>query len=112
MDINVLDYAEALTRTLDDEELLLELLQELISMGESSIENIRNAKNAGDFEGVRSEAHKIKGAAANLSANALAKLALDLENSGKNENFENFDEIVNDYLQQFEKLKEQIKLLS
>ncbi len=112
MDTNILDYAEALTRTLDDEELLVELLQELISMGPESIENIRKAKNAGDFEGVRAEAHKIKGAAANLSANAFSRVALELENTGKNKNFDKFDEIIEDFMGQFEKLKEQVNILS
>ncbi|MBW1706752.1 MAG: Hpt domain-containing protein, partial [Deltaproteobacteria bacterium] len=39
----------------------------------------------GDAEVVRSEAHSIKGGAANLTADALSKVALELENIGKSD---------------------------
>ncbi|MBW1908477.1 MAG: PAS domain S-box protein [Deltaproteobacteria bacterium] len=49
----------------------------------SQIGTLRKAISDGDAEVVRSEAHSIKGGAANLTADALSKVALELENIGK-----------------------------
>jgi HPt (histidine-containing phosphotransfer) domain-containing protein len=72
-----------LNRALDefdgDKGLLMKLINGFIDIVRGQINIIRKAISDGDMEVVRSQAHSIKGGAANLTAIDLSKIALDLE---------------------------------
>ncbi len=78
-----LDYKKALEEFDGDEEFLKEVLEGFLDNVKNQIITIEHALNEGDFETVRKEAHSIKGGAANLTADGLAGIALELENIGK-----------------------------
>ncbi|MBW1799529.1 MAG: PAS domain S-box protein, partial [Deltaproteobacteria bacterium] len=78
-----LEYARALSEFEGDEAFLMEAAQGFIQNVRSQIEMIRQAIFDGDAETVRKEAHSIKGGAANLAAEWLSEIALELENLGK-----------------------------
>ena len=62
-----------------DKGLLMKLINGFIDIVRGQINIIRKAISDGDMEVVRSQAHSIKGGAANLTAIDLSKIALDLE---------------------------------
>jgi len=64
-------------------ELLLSVLQEFVTSARSRIDTIRQAIQDTDYGAIGSEAHAIKGAAANLTADILARLASDLEHAAE-----------------------------
>ncbi|HPS93509.1 MAG TPA: response regulator, partial [Deltaproteobacteria bacterium] len=65
-----------------DRDFLLGLMEGFLKNVRGQIVAIRAALLAGDAEIVRKEAHSIKGGASNLTADALARVASELEKSG------------------------------
>jgi len=78
-----LDLEEALARTGGDRQFLRELLEMLGEDVPQRVAAIREAVARSDAETVRSEAHTLKGAAANLAAGRLAELSLGVEERGR-----------------------------
>ncbi|MBE9541160.1 MAG: Hpt domain-containing protein [Proteobacteria bacterium] len=61
----------------------MEVLEGFLDNVRAQIETIHQAISNGDAEVVWKEAHSIKGGAANLTANELSSVAIELENIGK-----------------------------
>jgi two-component system, sensor histidine kinase and response regulator len=78
-----LDINRALDEFDGDKELFMKLINGFIDIVRGQINIIRKAISKGDMEAVRSEAHSIKGGAANLTAMDLSQIALDLEKIAK-----------------------------
>ena len=74
-----LNLNQALDEFDGDKVLLMKLINGFIDIVRAQISKIRKAISDGDMEVVRSEAHSIKGGAANLTAMNLSKIALGLE---------------------------------
>ena len=66
-----------------DREFLMEVLEGFMGNVRAQIGTIRQAISDGDADQIREEAHSIKGGAANLTADNLSEVALELENIGK-----------------------------
>ena len=75
----VFDRDAAVATFLGRGELVDRLLRGLLQRAESGLQTIHGAVARGDAETIRSEAHAIKGAALNLSANGLAEASRALE---------------------------------
>jgi HPt (histidine-containing phosphotransfer) domain-containing protein len=86
METTLLDFEKALERTMGDKEFLQELFQEFMQIAPNDIKTIQSLLQAKDAEGVRRQAHRIKGSAANLSFLKVAAIALRLENAGRDNN--------------------------
>jgi HPt (histidine-containing phosphotransfer) domain-containing protein len=82
----LLDFEKALERTMGDKEFLQELFQEFLQNAPADIEAIQGLLNMKDADGVRRQAHRIKGSAANLSFLKVAAIALRLETAGRDNN--------------------------
>jgi CheY-like chemotaxis protein/HPt (histidine-containing phosphotransfer) domain-containing protein len=78
-----MDFDRAVEEFEGDEEFLLYVLSEFFKECRHHLENIRKALREGDAGAVASDAHAVKGGAANLTANDLAGIAQDLERLGK-----------------------------
>lgn len=83
----ILDRAAALERVEGDVELLQELVELFLADAPERMAEIRSALAACDGEGLQQAAHSLKGAAANLSALALASVAKHLEDAGRRQDF-------------------------
>ena len=70
---------------------------------------IREALARGDAETVRREAHSIKGGAAGLTADDLAKVAFELEIKGQSKNLTGADQIVDALETKFEALRRYVE---
>jgi HPt (histidine-containing phosphotransfer) domain-containing protein len=81
-----MNFTAAVKEFGNDKELLLEIINEFLTDLKSQIETIRTALSNGDSNIVKNEAHKIKGAAANLTATNLSEAAFKLEQIAKSGN--------------------------
>ncbi len=78
-----LDLDEALKRCMGNAQLLQQLLNKFAERSIQDIEQLIQHVHDGDAEGTVQSAHKIKGAAANLSLRSLQDLAATLEAMGR-----------------------------
>ncbi|MEW6266801.1 MAG: response regulator [Thermodesulfobacteriota bacterium] len=78
-----MDYEKALEEFMGKEEVLRRVLKEFLQNARGQVGLIRQALAEGRAETVAREAHSIKGGAANLTANDLARAALEIENMGR-----------------------------
>ena len=88
-----------------EKEILVEVLNGFLKNVASQIKAIRRAISAGNAELVRKEAHSIKGGAANLSANNLARVAFELEDIAKSGTLERGHEVVDRVEREFHRLE-------
>ena len=100
-----MEYEKAIAEFEGDEEFLLEVLEGFFENVTSQIGIIRQAISEGDAEVVRREAHSIKGGAANLTADALSKIAFELENIGRSGVLEKSIETLEKLEQAFSRLE-------
>ena len=100
-----MEYEKAIAEFEGDEEFLLEVLEGFFENVTSQIGIIRQAISEGDAEVVRREAHSIKGGAANLTADALSKIAFELENIGRSGVLEKSIETLERLEQAFSRLE-------
>jgi HPt (histidine-containing phosphotransfer) domain-containing protein len=61
------------------------LVTMFVESANQSLANIEGALQSGDFQTLSSEAHSIKGSAANLKLDSISKLALIIEQASKND---------------------------
>lgn len=85
---------EALRRTGNDEQLLDELMWLLKENVTQGLEKIETALARGQAEELASEAHRVKGAAANLAVESIREVASRLETAGKAGDFDQARSLV------------------
>ena len=78
-----MDIERAVKEFEGDRDFLMEVVEGFLEKARLQIETIRKAISAGDAKKVSAEAHAMKGGAANLTAQELSSIALELENMGK-----------------------------
>jgi len=101
-----MDFESALQRFEGDSEFLDELTQEFLQYVQSELGSLRGAVEEGNTGEVERLAHGIKGAAANLDMQATSKVALQLEEMGRDSRLEGAVEVVDRLVEEVEKLKE------
>ena len=74
---------KAIEEFMGQKEILFGILQDFVNIAGAQIDNICRAVDCSDYGSIASEAHAIKGAAANLTADKLADLASDLEQAAE-----------------------------
>lgn len=84
----IIDYPEALTRTLGDVDFLKSMLVEFQEIAPDFITRFQSALQTGDLENLARDAHQFKGSAANLGIKIVASIALKLEKLGLSGNSE------------------------
>jgi CheY-like chemotaxis protein/HPt (histidine-containing phosphotransfer) domain-containing protein len=78
-----IDYPRALKEFEGDEGFLMEVIKDFLVVVRPQINTINQALSDGDADVVMKEAHAIKGGAANLTADQISGIALELEDIGK-----------------------------
>lgn len=89
-----------------DRTLINTVIERFIEDAEEQIDALHKAIADHDGESLRREAHKIRGAAANLTASALAEAAGSIEALAESQEFEEATERLEKLKQEFERLKE------
>jgi CheY-like chemotaxis protein len=82
----IFDYKRALDEFMNDELLLKRVVAEFNTTLESQIETMNNALESMNFDILRKESHRIKGAALNICAKNLSESALALEIAARDHN--------------------------
>jgi two-component system sensor histidine kinase/response regulator len=100
-----INFKKALEEFECDRAFMMELLDGFISNVRVQIETIRTAISQGDADKVRTEAHSIKGGAANICADSLSGLAFELEKIGKSGILEKGDEALAMLEEEFHRLE-------
>jgi two-component system sensor histidine kinase/response regulator len=106
-----LDLERAIKEFMGRKDILLDVLQNFTKSAGSQIDTIRQAVKDADYGVIGSEAHAIKGAAANLTADKLARLASDLEQAADNQQPDLTDELADKLEREFNCLKKYIQQL-
>ncbi len=91
-----MNFSRALTEFDNDPAFLMEVLDGFLQNANHQISTLRKAAANGQASVVSNEAHAIKGGAANLTADKLAKVAMDLELIAKNGSMSRADEFINE----------------
>jgi PAS domain S-box-containing protein len=79
----VFDKAAMMKRLMDDEDLARTVVEGFLEDIPKQIAKLEAHLNAGDVQSAERQAHTIKGAAANVGAEALRAMALEIEKAGK-----------------------------
>lgn len=79
----VFDQEEFSRRLMDDQELMQQVAQNFVKDMPQQLDNLQQAIAAKDMTVIAGFAHKIKGAAANLAANQMSALAMQMELAAK-----------------------------
>ena len=105
----VFDEAALLGRLMDDRRLAQAVVNCFLDDMRGQLATLGSCLSAGDALGVERQAHKIRGAAANVSGESMVRLALQLEQAGKSGNLETASGLQVDLCRQFEQFKKAIE---
>ena len=106
-----LDLDRAIKEFMGEKEILYDVLQKFVTSAGYQIDNIRQSIQGFDYGEIGSEAHTIKGAAANLTADKLAGLASDLEQAAKKQQPDEVGKLAGKLEREFLNLEEYIQQL-
>jgi signal transduction histidine kinase/DNA-binding response OmpR family regulator len=104
-----IDYPSLLRRCMQKEELAHRLVAKFVQQSRESAEEIRAAVNRGDAKGLTAAAHRLKGSAANVSAEYARQAAASLEAMGRSGDLSHAGEQVQCLAQEIARL-ETVKL--
>ncbi len=104
-----MDFQEALEEFKGQREVLMEVLRGFLKIVRVQIKTMHAALRSKDAEVLWKEAHSIKGGAANLVANSLSSVALELEQIGKSGDFRNGFETLERFEREFRRLEDYVK---
>ncbi len=107
--LTVFDKSNLLERLMDDEELVDLVISNFLKDIPLQIQALKDCLEKDDAVGAERQSHTIKGAAANISAQALCDVANEMEVSGRNGDLSAMRERIAELERQFERLKEQLK---
>jgi two-component system, sensor histidine kinase and response regulator len=104
--IQPIDLNKAMDEFDADKDFLREILRGFLGNVRGQIEKIESALVKGNAETVRKEAHSIKGGAANICADALSKVASELEILGKAGSLDGAEKTLQRLEHEFHRLEE------
>jgi two-component system sensor histidine kinase/response regulator len=107
-----LDLEKALERAMGDKEFLKMLLGGFIQELPDQIESLKVAVASTDTSALIEHAHKLKGAAANLSAYGVSSAAKSLEEIGRSQNMDEAHQILDVLLNESRRLTEYVEQAS
>ena len=101
----VFDKAGMMSRLMDDKDLAKIVITGFIEDIPIQIETLKGCLNTGDIASAQRQAHTIKGAAANVSGEALREAAFKIEKAGKKKNLPAMITALPEMERQFARLK-------
>jgi CheY-like chemotaxis protein len=104
-----IDLKRAATEFGGDRELMMTVLTSFLETADEQIQPMQRAAGLGDAEILRTEAHRIKGGAANLTAMALSQAAAEVEVSAKQGDLDQAGRALETLVQEFQTLKDYVR---
>ncbi|MEI8011537.1 MAG: CHASE domain-containing protein [Candidatus Omnitrophota bacterium] len=105
----IMDYDGAIKEFGGKEKLLHEVVQRFLCQAKQQAVTMEAALNMKDAAAIGREAHKIKGAAANLTAMRLSVKAKDLEEKGKGNDLSGMAVLLIEFRKELEELEKYVK---
>ncbi len=102
----VFDKAGMLARLMDDEDLVRVVAEGFLEDIPQQVAVLAGYLKTKDAQGVERQAHSIKGASANVSGEALSKVAFAIEKAGKQGDLDAADTLLAPLVEQFDRLKQ------
>jgi HPt (histidine-containing phosphotransfer) domain-containing protein len=102
----IFDKAGMLARLMDDEDLARTVVEGFLNDIPWQIEALRGCLEAENAPGTESQAHKIKGAAANVGGEALRTVAFEMEKAGKVKNLDKLNMLLPKLEREFDRLRQ------
>jgi len=106
------DVEAALLRFDGDGEFLQEMLEEFMNYAPKHLKTLSEAVKSGDAALVQEEAHSVKGAAGNLSANRIYNIAFKIEDRGRNNDLSDISSLMKELESEIQSLKEFVAAMS
>ena len=94
---------------MDDEELMKIIIQGFLTDIPKQIQALKEFMGTADIVATERQAHTIKGASANISADRLRAAAYELEKAAKAKHWTDMNRLVTEVENQFDRLKEEIQ---
>jgi len=110
-DEKTFDREGFLSRILDDMELAIELVQAFLQDMPNQIQLLKTAIESRDAEQAMRQAHRIRGAAANMGGEMMKSTAAQIESAAKSANFIALEQLVPTLSQQYQALGEALSTL-
>jgi HPt (histidine-containing phosphotransfer) domain-containing protein len=108
-EIQPLDFEKALERAMGDKDFLKMLLGGFIQELPDQIELLKAAVADTDTVALTEQAHKLKGSAANLSAQGVSSAAKSLEEIGRSQKLDNANQILEILINEGKRLTEYLE---
>jgi PAS domain S-box-containing protein len=89
-----IDVKEAIREFGGNAELLQAVVTQFLAQAQEQVPEMRAAVGKSDADWLRGEAHKIKGGAANLTANRVSSVAATMEQQASDNNLQDFDDLI------------------
>jgi HPt (histidine-containing phosphotransfer) domain-containing protein len=105
-DLPIWDKSKLFERLMDDEELVAVILEGFLMDIPKQILTLKGYLEAGDMPGTERQAHTIKGASANISAERLRAAAFEVEKAAKANRLDAMRKLIQELETQFDRLKE------
>jgi PAS domain S-box-containing protein len=105
----VFEYQAALESFMNQPDVVKRVIHKFVERTGGQLENLKNKVESDDFEGLRIEAHAIKGGAWNLEARRLGDAAARLEESAKNADREAAEQAFERVDEEFRQLQSRIE---
>ena len=96
-----LDLKQALREFMGKEGVLADVLRSFVENGKECIKTAQDALATGDYKRIQSQAHKLGGGAANLTAQKLADVAFALEDAAQDEKLIQVRPLLQEFEQEF-----------
>jgi len=103
--VPVFDYLAMCERLMGDSDLIQVIAEAFLMDMPGQIDLLENHLHTGELAQITAQAHKIKGAAANVGGMRLSQLALDIEQAGKQGDMAQIKSKINELPSCFEQLK-------
>ncbi len=100
----MISIEDAMDRLGLEREEVIEFLQDFLGYGRDDLTGIREALRKQDYEAATKRAHSIKGAAANLSLDAVSTTAAAIEIKARNQDLEGISELTDRLADQIEEV--------
>jgi len=101
----VVDVGKALEQLGGDEKLLGEILEIFVLDAPKRVRAMRDAISNGDSDGLKMAAHTLKGSSANVAAERIRAIALEIENRVKNDEVGNVENLLDDLIEEIDLVK-------
>ncbi|GEM_PF-1774205 len=109
-EVPVFDSEDFVSRTMGDRDLIRMSLEAFFEFTPELLEELKNAIDSKDMEGIVRAFHSLKGSAANIGAKKLSQLAYELETACRANDIEGLTEKLKEIKKEFEILKEDPEL--